>query len=391
MSDLLQVKATDGLARAGELHTSHGVVPTPAFMPVATQGSVKALDPSDLRALGATILLANTYHLYLRPGISAINKLGGLHAFMGWDGPLLTDSGGFQGFSLEHLRRIDEEGITFKSHIDGSLHTLTPELAIEYQEAMGADVIMPLDVCAPYGSNREALREPLDRTHRWAIRCREPRTRADQALFGIVQGGTDLEMRLESATFLKGLDFPGYAIGGTSIGEPKVLTYQTIQYTAGLLPADRPRYLMGVGSPEDLVEGVAAGIDMFDCALPTRIARNGALFAPTGRVNIDTAPYKEMRDPVQEGCDCYACRNFSAGYLHHLFKAKELLAYRLATIHNLRFIIRLMEDMRESILQGAFADFRRDFHQRFTQPDEKTRHAQKAKWLKAQGRPGIEA
>ena len=387
MLNLLQIVGTDGEARAGLLRTPHGDVPTPAFMPVATQGSVKAVDPRDLRDMGATILLANTYHLYLRPGIEVIRQLGGLHAFMAWDGPILTDSGGFQGYSLAHLRKIDEEGITFKSHIDGSIHVLTPEVAIEYQESLGADIIMALDVCPPYGENKAASEEAMERTHRWALRCLERHNSDNQALFGIVQGSIYPDLRQESAAYLTSLDLPGYAIGGLSIGEPKEVMYQMTRFTADLLPGDRPRYLMGVGSPEDLVESVARGIDLFDCALPTRIARNSALFVRTGRLNIDTAPYREQEGPIEEGCDCFTCLHFSAAYLNHLFRSRELLAYRLATIHNLRFILRLMEEMREAILGGAFEEYRRGFHQLFTPPDEEVRHLQKQKWLEAQGRP----
>ena len=387
MPDLFQIEATDGAARAGALHTPHGDVFTPVFVPVATQGVVKTLAPDDLRALGATTLLANTYHLYLRPGIEVIRKLGGLHAFMGWDGPLLTDSGGFQGFSLEHLRRIDEEGIHFKSHLDGGLHSFTPEASVQYQESLGADIIMPLDVCAPYGEDRDQIQEALERTHRWAIRSREAHAPGSQSLFGIVQGGFYPDLRQESAGFVTGLDFPGYAIGGLSVGEPKNLMYEMTQLTTGLLSSDKPRHLLGVGSPEDLVESVYYGIDMFDCALPTRIARNSALFVREGRVNIDTAPFKERSGPIEEECDCYTCRHFSAAYLHHLFRAKELLAYRLATIHNLRFIIRLMEEMREAIIQGNLSSYRKAFWERYTPPDEETRRIQKEKWLQALGRP----
>ncbi|MBI4298650.1 MAG: tRNA guanosine(34) transglycosylase Tgt [Chloroflexi bacterium] len=387
MPNILHIVATDGEARAGLLRTHHGDVPTPAFMPVATQGSVKAVDPFDLKGLGATILLANTYHLYLRPGIEVIRRQGGLHSFMSWDGPILTDSGGFQGYSLEHLRQIGEEGITFKSHIDGSVHLLTPEAAIDYQESLGVDIAMALDVCPPYGGGKADLDESMQITHRWAIRCLERHTNKKQALFGIIQGGSFADLRAESAEFLTSLDFPGYAIGGLSVGEPKEMMYRMAQFTTGLLPNGKPRYLMGVGSPEDLVECVARGIDLFDCALPTRIARNSALFVHTGRLNIDTAPYREQEGPIEEGCDCFTCQHFSAAYLHHLFRARELLAYRLATIHNLRFVIRLMEEMREAIFCGAFEEYRQRFHKRFIPPDETVRIIQKEKWLEAQGRP----
>ena len=380
------LKTTDGAARTGTLRTAHGDVRTPAFMPVATLGSVKALDPDDLVDLGAEIVLANAYHLYLRPGVDVVEDLGALHSFMGWDGPLLTDSGGFQGFSLEHLREITEDGIDFKSHIDGSMHRFTPEAAIEYQERLDADIIMPLDVCAPADAPRAETKAALERTNRWAERCRRAHSQPHQMLFGIAQGGMFHDLRQNSVEFLTSLGFPGYAIGGLSVGEPKDVMYEITGLTAEMLPLDAPRYLMGVGSPEDLVECVARGIDMFDCVLPTRIARNGAMFARSGRLNIDKAKHRTREDPIEPGCDCYACRTFSAAYVHHLFKSKELLAYRLATIHNLRFVLRLMAEMREAIERGSFESYRAAFHQRFTPPDEGVRREQKVKWTQAQRR-----
>ncbi len=377
---------TDGRARLGTLHTAHGDVPTPAFMPVATLGSVKTLDPNDLRAMGATIVLGNTYHLYLRPGVETIQKFGGLASFMGWNGPTLTDSGGFQGFSLEHLRKISEEGIEFKSHIDGSTHLFSPESVIRHQQRIGADVIMPIDICAPGGSDREAVAAAVDMTTRWAKRCHTAQTRDDQHLFGIVQGGTFPDLREKSASQITAIDFPGYSIGGLSVGESKAGMYGIVELTTPMLPEDRPRYLMGVGSPEDLVECVARGVDMFDCVLPTRIARNGALFVRDGRLNIDAARFKQQESPIEDGCDCYTCQTFSAAYVNHLFRAKELLAYRLATIHNLRFLLRLMEEMRAAIAEDTFEEYRRTFLDRFVPPDEKTRHEQKLKWVDAQRR-----
>ena len=382
---IFTLQKTDGSARAGIIHTAHGDVPTPAFMPVATQGSVKALDPADLRSIGADIVLANTYHLYLRPGVETVRRLGGLHGFMRWDGPILTDSGGFQGFSLEHLREITDDAIVFKSHIDGSLHTFTPEAAVEYQEGLGADVIMPLDVCLPSGSEPRETERAVEQTARWAERSLRSKTRDDQHLFGIVQGGTTPDMRKRSASAVTALGFPGYAIGGLSVGEPKDELYGTTELSVRLLPADKPRYLMGVGSPEDLVECVARGIDMFDCVLPTRIARNGALFVRTGRLNVAKATYRSQESPIEEGCDCYTC-TFSAAYVHHLFRAGELLAYRLATIHNLRFVLRLMGEMRSAIQHGAFEEYRADFHRRFVPPDARVRREQKRKWIAAQRR-----
>ena len=391
MVSIFTLEATDGDARAGLLCTPHGDVPTPAFMPVATQGSVKALDPEDLKAMGARILLANTYHLYLRPGVELIRSLGGLHSFIGWDGPILTDSGGFQGFSLAHLRTITEDAIVFKSHVDGSMHTLSPESAMEHQRGLGADIVMQLDVCLASDAPRVDVEAALERTGRWAARCIDAGTAERQALFGIVQGGLFTDLRRRSAEHLLSIGFPGYAVGGLSVGESKDEMYETLGFTAGLLPAAAPRYLMGVGSPEDLVEAVARGIDMFDCVLPTRIARNGALFVPEGRVNIDTSPFKRQTGSIMEGCDCYTCQTFSAAYVHHLFRAKELLAYRLATIHNLRFVLRLMEETQSAIRAGSFDAYRAAFAARYVPPDQRTQREQKRKWLAAQGRPAPSA
>ena len=371
------IEARDGGARAGYLRTPHGEVPTPAFMPVATQGSVKALDPRDLEAIGARIVLGNAYHLYLRPGPEAVHKLGGIHSFMAWPGPVLTDSGGFQGFSLEHLRKITEDGITFKSHIDGSIHELTPEAAVWNQEQIGADIIMPLDVCPPADAGREEVEKAVSTTGHWAVRCLNAASRPDQMLFGIVQGGMYPDLRQRSAEFLVSLELPGYAIGGVSVGETKDQMYETTAESTSLLPAEKPRYLMGVGSPEDLVEAVAAGVDMLDCALPTRVARNGALFTRKGRVNVYSAPFRDCEEPVEEGCDCYPCTAFSAAYIHHLFRSKELLAYRLATIHNLRFVLRLMEEMRAAIVDGSFQRYREGFRAGYTPPDEAARQRQR--------------
>ena len=353
-------------------------------MPLATQGSVRALAPDDLKDITARIILGNTYHLYLRPELDIIRQFGGLHSFMAWEGPLLTDSGGFQVFSLGHLRRITDEGVLFRSHLDGSEHFLTPELAIEIQELIGADIIMAFDECAPYCDDVTPIREAVERTHRWAERCLRRHHRDDQALFGIVQGGTSLLLRQQSAEQLVAMGFPGYAIGGLSVGEPKELMYPIAEETAALLPQKKPRYLMGIGSPEDLVECVSYGIDMFDCALPTRIARNGALFTRKGRANIRNARFRIQQAPIDAECDCYTCRTFSAAYLHHLFKCEELLSYRLATIHNLRFILRLMEDMRQAIIDGVFQKFRENFILNYQPVNEETRMIQKKKWLISQ-------
>ena len=389
MSFSFRLDHTDGEARAGELITSHGNVATPAFMSVATQATVKGLLPEEVASLGAEIVLSNAYHLYLRPGVDAVARLGGLHRFMGWFKPILTDSGGFQAFSMGALRKIDEGGIRFRSHIDGSEHRFGPELAIANQRGLGADIIMCLDQCIAHGVSKDEVRRAMDRTHRWAQICYDSHQasgKADEhALFGIVQGGAFSDLRDESTRHITGIPFPGYAIGGLAVGESKAELYQIAGQVAGQLPQDKPRYLMGVGSPEDLVECVSRGVDMFDCVLPTRVARNGALFTRTGRVDITKRRYANQAEPLDEDCDCYGCRNFSAAYLWHLFKAKELLALRLATMHNLRFILRLMKDMREAILKDRFGDFQREFWDTYRPTDEAARQAQKDKWLKARG------
>jgi queuine tRNA-ribosyltransferase len=355
---------TGSHARLGRIVTPHGAIATPAFAPVGTQASVKALDPCDLHELGAELILANTYHLYLRPGADVVAEMGGLHHFMSWDGPILTDSGGFQVFSLAENRKITDEGVTFRSHIDGSLHTFTPELVVRVQEQLGADIIMCLDECAE-PLDRAYNEQALARTHAWAKRCRAAQTRADQALFGIVQGGVFSDLRQQSVAFLAGLDFPGYAIGGLSVGETKEQMYAMLDITVPLLPAGRPRYLMGVGAPEDLLESVARGIDLFDCVLPTRLARNAALFTRQGRINIRNARFERDPAPIEDGCACTTCRHFSRAYLRHLFKAEELLAYRLATIHNVHFLLQLMRDIRAAVLEGHFATFKAEFLARY--------------------------
>ena len=375
--------ANDGRARAGLLRTPHGDVPTPAFMPVGTQATVKTLTPDDLHAIGARMILANTYHLYLRPGIELIERMGGLHRFMGWDGPILTDSGGFQVFSLGHLRKLNDEGVTFRSHIDGSEHTLTPETVVRAQEGLGSDIAMVLDHCPAFGESTEEIKIATERTTRWAERCLKAQQRPEQALFGIVQGGWSAGLRSQSAREIAALGFPGNAIGGVSVGEPKQLGYQAIDDAEPHLPTSKPRYLMGVGSPDDLLNGIARGIDMFDCALPTRVARNGALFTTSGRVNIKAAQFRELDGPIDARCACYTCQRFTAAYLHHLFRAEELLYFRLATLHNLRFILRLMEQARAAIVAGIFAAFSRDFLNGYQLPDEETRMAQRDNWIAA--------
>jgi queuine tRNA-ribosyltransferase len=375
------IKSISG-ARAGELNTAHGRIPTPVFMPVGSQATVRTLTPEDIKEIGFKMVLANTYHLYLRPGIETIKSLGGLHKFMAWDGAMLTDSGGYQVFSLSPLCRITDEGVTFRSHIDGSEYFLTPELAVQYQEALGADVIMVLDECSAYGDSPEKVRKAMERTHRWAERCLKVHQISEQSLYAIVQGGTFPELREKSVEHLTRLDFPGYAIGGLSVGEPKEMTLALTEQTAARLPEEKPRYLMGVGAPEDIVEGVARGIDIFDCALPTRVARNGALFTRKGRVNIRRAAYSQMDRPIQADCDCYTCRTFTAAYLSHLFRSEELLGLRLASIHNLRFISNLMKDIRNAILNGTFKSFREDFLAGYKTTNEQTRVEQKGKWLR---------
>jgi queuine tRNA-ribosyltransferase len=374
-------------ARVGELLTTHGVVSTPVFLPVASQGAIKTLTSEEVKAVGTSMVLANTYHLYLRPGIGVIEKLGGLHKFMGWDGALLTDSGGYQIFSLAPLCRVANEGVTFRSHIDGSEHFITPELVIQFQEMLGADIIMVLDECPAYNDSLEKVKEAMERTHRWAERCQKAQKRRDQALYAIVQGGIFPELRRQSAEYLASLGFPGYAIGGLSLGEPKDVTYAMIEETVAHLPEDKPRYLMGVGSPEDIVEGVARGCDIFDSALPTRVARNGALFTWQGRRNVHNAVYRQMEGPIVPGCDCYTCRNFSAAYLHHLFNSGELLAYRLATIHNLSFIRSLINKIKGAIQNGTFLSFRESFLANYQPTSEELRLNQKQKWLKSRFKP----
>lgn len=356
----LLYSSPDGYPRAGLLHTPHGTIPTPCFAPVGTQGTVKAVSPQELHTLGANLILANTYHLYLRPGADLVARMGGLHHFMGWDGPILTDSGGFQIFSLSELRKVGDNGVIFRSHLDGSEHTFTPEKAIAVQEQLGADIIMCLDECTQ-PQDRAYNEEALKRTHFWAVNCRRAQKRSDQALFGIVQGGAFEDLRRESAAFLASLDFPGYAIGGLSLGEGKQQMYRILDVTTPLLPQDRPRYLMGVGAPEDILEGVTRGVDLFDCVLPTRLGRNGAALTSRGRLNMRNAQYIEDPNPLEEGCTCYACLNFSRAYIRHLIRANEILGLRLLTLHNIHFLLQLMRDVRQAILNGTFAALKEQF------------------------------
>jgi|TARA_B100000315_G_scaffold53492_1_gene47844 queuine tRNA-ribosyltransferase len=371
---------TNSKARLGELTTPHGRVPTPTFIPVASQGTIKTLTPEEVKDIGFGIALANTYHLYLRPGISVIEKFGGLHRFMAWEQAILTDSGGYQIFSLARLRQVNDEGVTFRSHIDGSEHLITPELAIRLQESLGSDIIMVLDECPAPDDSLKSTQAAVKRTHLWAERSLKTHQRHDQVLYAIVQGGVFPQLRRQSAEYLTSLDFSGFAIGGLSLGEPKRLTKEMIETTVTWLPENKPRYLMGAGSPEDIIEGVARGIDLFDSALPTRVARNGALFTGQGRVDVCNAMYRQMERPVDPDCDCYTCRTFSAAYLHHLFNSEELLAYRLATMHNLTFIARLTQKIRDAISNATFNSFKEEFLARYQPTNEPVRLEQKRKW-----------
>ncbi len=355
-------------ARLGTLTTAHGVIETPAFMPVGTLGPVKGIDPQDLEQLGFRLMLNNAYHLYLRPGHKIIAEMGGLHRFTGWPGAILTDSGGFQMFSLAKLCRITDAGVSFQSHLDGSAHFITPETAIEIQEALGADIIMAFDQCLALPADHDAIREAVRRTSLWAARCQASRRRSDQALFGIVQGGLDPELRAGSARDLVRLQFDGYAVGGLSVGESKTDMYRMLEVTVPELPAVKPRYLMGVGMPENLIEGVARGIDMFDCVVPSRHGRTGWLFTSFGRVLIKQARYQRDESPIDPACGCAVCGRYSRAYLHHLYHVKEMLASRLNTIHNLWYFSDFMRRMRLAIAEGRFTEFRDSFYRQ--QPQE---------------------
>jgi queuine tRNA-ribosyltransferase len=362
-----ELLATDGAARRGRLRTGHGVVDTPVFMPVGTRATVKALGPDDLRAAGASIVLGNTYHLLVKPGHELIRDLGGLHRFMGWPGPILTDSGGFQVFSLSKVRKITEEGARFRSPVDGREHLLTPELAVEVQHALGADVIHPLDECLAYPATAAATERSLALTMRWARRSLETHRRAgsNSLMFGIVQGGTDATLRARAVDEVAALGLDGHAIGGMAVGEPKPMMYDLTELTAARLPPESPRYLMGVGKPDDLVESVARGVDMFDCVLPTRNARNGQAFTADGPLTIKQARYARDSGPLDHDCPCYTCRTFSRAYLRHLFMAGELLVYRLLSLHNVQFFVGLMGAMRDAIARGEFPAFRARFFSRY--------------------------
>lgn len=350
-------------ARRGRVHTPHGPIETPVFMPVGTAGTVKAMKPEEVRDMGAQIILGNTYHLYLRPGHEVVKAAGGLHKFMNWERAILTDSGGFQVFSLGAMRKISEEGVEFRSHIDGSKHMLSPEKSMEIQNALGSDIMMAFDECAPYPADRNYVKNSLERTTRWLKRCKEYHKNTEQqSLFGIMQGGMYKDLRKQSAEEIVELDLPGYAIGGLSVGEPKEIMYEVMDDCVDYLPADKPRYLMGVGSPDCLFEGVERGIDMFDCVLPTRIARHGMAMTSQGRVNIKNAKYERDFTPLDPNCDCYTCRNYSKAYLRHLFKSDEILSSMLMTTHNLHFLVSTMAGIRKAIEEDRFLEYKKEFY-----------------------------
>jgi queuine tRNA-ribosyltransferase len=368
MSFYFEVLKTQGHARAGILHTPHGAIPTPVFAPVGTQATVKAVPPRDLHEIGATLVLANTYHLHLRPGDDLVQRMGGLHTFMAWPGPILTDSGGFQVFSLAQISKIDEDGVTFRSHIDGSTHRLTPESSMKIQENLGADIIMCFDQCPP-PTDRAVVEAAVERTSAWAARCREAHPDDNQqALFGIVQGGIFEDLRAASADVISTLGFPGHAIGGLAVGETKDEMYRTLDFTLPMLPSAKPRYLMGVGEPDDLAQSVLRGVDIFDCVMPTRVARHGAALTPFGRVNMRNLQYAEDDSPIDRDCDCYCCQHFTRAYLRHLVKAEEILGHYLLSVHNIHFLIRHMQAMRDAILGGSLTDYVDGFLQRYLQP-----------------------
>lgn len=352
-------------ARTGLLETYHGIVKTPVFMPVGTQATVKTLTSEELEQIGAKIILSNTYHLYLRPGHKLIEEAGGLHKFMNWKGSILTDSGGYQVFSLGELREIKEEGVTFRSHLDGSLHFISPEMSIEIQNSLGADIIMAFDECIPYPATYEYAKNSVERTTRWAERCKKHHKREDQALFGIVQGGLYRDLREKSAKDLVAMDFEGYAVGGLSVGEPKQCMYEVLDYVVPMLPEERPRYLMGVGSPDSIFEGIQRGIDMFDCVLPTRIARHGTVFTARGKLVVRNATYARDFSPLDPECDCYVCKNYTRAYIRHLLNAGEILGLRLTTYHNLYFLLRLVEKIREAIEGDYFLDLKEEFFSKY--------------------------
>lgn len=375
-----ELKKEDGKARLGKITTAHGEIETPAFMPVGTRASIKTLSPSEVEEIDAKVILGNTYHLYLRPGTKVIQKHGGLHKFMGWDGPILTDSGGFQVFSLgfgakdknaKKLVDIKEDGVEFRSHLDGSKHFFSPESVIKMQKEIGADIMMAFDECAPADANKEYARDAMERTHRWAVECLEAHKETksiygyEQALFGIVQGVIYKDLRVESAKFISNLDFDGVAIGGLAVGESEKVRNEMLETVEPYLPKDKPRYLMGVGFPQDILNAVERGVDMFDCVLPTRLGRNGTVWTYNGKLNMLNSKHLTDLSPIEKDCDCYGCQNFSRSYIAHLIRESEILGIRLASLHNLRFMMRFMQDIRSSIKEGEFKTFKKDFIKKF--------------------------
>lgn len=361
-------------ARLGKVHTPHGSFDTPVFMPVGTLATVKTMSPEELKEIGANIILSNTYHLWLRPGEDIVKNAGGLHSFMNWDGAILTDSGGFQVFSLSNFREIKEEGVHFRSHLNGEKLFLSPEKAMQIQNDLGSDIMMALDECPPYPAEYDYMKKSVERTSRWAERCIEAHQRpSEQGLFGIVQGGEYEDLRKQSAADLTSMDFAGYAIGGLSVGEPKDVMNRVLDFTTHLLPADKPRYLMGVGSPDSLIDGAIRGIDMFDCVLPTRIARNGTCMTSQGRLVVRNAKYARDLSPIDPNCDCHVCKNYTRSYIRHLVKANETFGFRLTTYHNLYFLVKLMEQVREAIKEDRLGDFREEFFEQygFNKPNAK--------------------
>lgn len=372
MKKTFEVEKTSGAARAATLRTFHGEIKTPVFMAVGTRATVKAMTSHELEEMGCQILLGNTYHLHLRPGEETVKKLGGLHKFMVWDKPILTDSGGFQVFSLAHLRKIEEEGVSFRSHLDGSSQFISPEKSIQIQMDLGADIAMAFDECLEYPSSREKIKKSMDLTYRWLKRCHLAMNRPQSLLFGIAQGGLEEDLRRESLQQITSVDLPGYALGGFSVGEPIELMHELVPKLAPLMPENKPRYLMGVGTPLDLILMIDAGMDMFDCVMPTRVARNGTLYTWQGKVSIKKRAYKEDPSPLDPECECYTCRNYSKAYLRHLFHCKEILSARLNTIHNLFFYFKLMERARESIINGTWPSYRDKCIQCFTKTDQQS-------------------
>jgi len=386
MEDFFKILNTDGNSRTAIMSINNIEIQTPCFMPVATQASVKSLDSFELKEIGYKLILSNIYHMAVRPGINYLNKFGGIHKFMNWDGLILTDSGGFQGYSLAHRVKIKNDGIIFQSHLDGKEIYFKPKEVVKYQEDIGSNIMMPLDICLPKGSNEKKLIDALETTYDWAKQSISARSSNNSKLFGIIQGGNNLELRELSANKMTGLDFDGFAYGGLSVGEDKELMINTQVSANKLLPENKPRYLMGIGSPEDLVRSIYNGFDMFDCVLPTRIARNGSLFTKNGRLNVFNAQYKDIDKPIDTNCTCYSCKNYSLAYIHHLFKSKELLAYRIASIHNLAFLYNLMNEIQQHITNSDFSEFKDEFLAKYKVSDPKVQQEQKSKWIQSQGR-----